>query len=120
MQKIIIVLTVLFSGFQTFSQEKVSGKIFYENNKPLQGATIYWKNSEIGTTTDENGNFSIPFSSEYSQLVISYVGFKTVELTVTSPKAITQLLEYDNTLDEVTLTKERNSLQKNYMTPANV
>lgn len=120
MQKIIIVLTVLISSFQTFSQEKVSGNIFYENNKPLQGATIYWKNSEIGTTSDENGSFSIPFSSEYSQLVISYVGFKTVELTVTSPKAITQLLEYDNTLDEVTLTKVRKSLQKNYMTPANV
>jgi outer membrane receptor for ferrienterochelin and colicin len=120
MQKIILVLTVLIAGFQSFSQENVTGKVFFDKNKPLQGATVYWKDSEIGTITDENGNFSIPFSSQHSILVISYVGLKTVELQITAPKSINQQMEFDNSLDEVTLTKVRNSLQKNYMTPANV
>ncbi len=120
MQKIIIVFIFLLTTIYSFSQEKISGKITYENNLPLPGVNIYWENTEIGTVTDEKGNFSIPYSSGNTVLVISYVGFKTEKVTVSKPKFVTKNLEFDTTLDEVTLTKVRKSLQKNYLTPANV
>ncbi len=120
MQKqVIISLSLLFS-MVLFSQEKVTGKITFDNNQPLPGANIYWQNTQIGTVSDEKGDFSIPFSAENTVLVISYVGFKTVTVKVTEPKSITQTLEFDTALDEVTLTKVKKSLQRNYLTPANV
>ena len=115
----IISLFLLFSAL-LFSQENVTGKITFDNNQPLPGANIYWRNTQIGAVSDDKGNFSIPFTAENTVLVISYVGFKTVTLTITEPKSITQNLEFDNTLDEVTLTKVRKSLQKNYLAAANV
>ena len=110
---------LLFSGL-LFSQENVSGKIIYDNNQPLPGANIYWENTEIGTTSDDQGKFTIPFSTNHTVLVISYVGFKTVVLTVSSPKKITQKMEYDTSLDEVTLTNVRKSLQKSYLVTSNM
>ena len=120
MKKQLLISVFLLFSTVLFSQEKVTGRITFDNNQPLPGANIYWDNTQIGTVTGDNGSFSIPFTAENSVLVISYVGFKTVTLTITEPKYITQNLEFDNTLDEVTLTKVRNSLQKNYITPANV
>ncbi len=120
MKKQVIGFVFLLISSLFFAQEKVTGKITYDTNQPLQGANIYWQNTQIGAVSDENGNFSIPFSVENTVIVISYVGFKTVNLTITEPKFITQNLEFDTTLDEVTLTKVRKSLQKNYLAPANV
>lgn len=118
-KQLIISLFLLFSTM-LFSQENVTGKITFDDNQPLPGANIYWQNTQIGAVSDDKGNFSIPFTAENTVLVISYVGFKTVNLTITEPKSITQNLEFDTTLDEVTLTKVRKSLQKNYMAAANV
>ncbi len=120
MQKQVIILLFLLFSIVLFSQEKVTGKITFDNNQPLPGANIYWQNTQIGTVSDEKGDFSIPFSAENTVLVISYVGFKTKTVTVTEPKSIIQNLEFDTALDEVTLTKVRKSLQRNYLTPANV
>lgn len=120
MQKqFLVYCCLLFSGL-LFSQENVSGKIIYDNNQPLPGANIYWENTEIGTTSDDQGKFTIPFSANHTVLVISYVGFKTVVLTVSSPKKITQKMEYDTSLDEVTLTNVRKSLQKSYLVTSNM
>ena len=120
MQKqFLVYCCLLFSGF-IFSQENVTGKIVYDNNQPLPGANVYWENTEIGTTSDDQGKFTIPFSTDHSILVISYVGFKTVKLTVPSAKKITQKMEYDTSLDEVTLTNVRKSLQKSYLVTSNM
>ncbi len=44
--------------FVLLSQEHLKGKILDENN-PLIGANVQWINTNIGTTSDSNGNFSI-------------------------------------------------------------
>ena len=35
--------------------------MFSENNNdiPIQGANVYWENSDIGTITNQNGGFNI-------------------------------------------------------------
>ena len=115
MQKQFIGYVFLLVSFISFSQEKVTGKIIYDNNQPLPGANIYWQNTEIGVISDEEGKFSIPFTGEHTVLVISYVGFKTVILTILKPKTITQKMEFDSSLGEVTVTNVRKSLQKTLM-----
>lgn len=114
------VLTVLFSVLSNAQTTHVTGNVYYEDNLPLEGANVYWQGTQTGVVTNEKGAFSIPFSTENQVLVIEYVGFQTKTITVTEPKKINVVLEFDNTLDEVTITKVRKSLQKNYLTAANV
>ena len=35
--------------------------MFSENNNdiPIEGANVYWENSDIGTITNQNGDFNI-------------------------------------------------------------
>ena len=50
-----------------FSQQKVSGSILeLQNNKEvsLPFANVFWLNSQVGTVTDIDGNFSIEFSAQ--------------------------------------------------------
>jgi hypothetical protein len=52
-------------------------------NSPLPGANVYFNNSTIGISTDENGQFSFrKISTENNELVVSYVGYKTLTSTV--------------------------------------
>lgn len=59
----------------------VTGKITDEDGQPLPGATVQQKGTTNGTVTDIDGSFSISVPQE-TLLVISFIGFKTVEVTV--------------------------------------
>jgi len=120
MQKHFFTAIFLLIFLSSFSQEKISGIVTYEKNQPLEGANIYWKGTKIGSVTNKDGEFTIPYSAQNKTLVISYVGFKTVEVEVNSKSYIKQDLEFDSTLDEITLTKVRSTLQKSYLSSANV
>ena len=108
----------------SFSQEKVEGMIMEanESNKHigLSGANIYWLNSQIGTMTNEEGLFSIPYSKDYNKLVISYIGFKSDTLVINGPKMIHHSLQPSNELEEVIVEKKRDALQKTYFSAQNV
>ena len=107
-----------------FSQETVRGIITETNQNdqqvPLFGANVYWANSTIGTTTDSIGKFSLPYKSNYTKLVISYVGFKTDTLDITSPVFIRHELKATNELNEVTVTSRKQTTAKSYLKAANV
>jgi hypothetical protein len=46
-----------------------------EGRNPLPGANIFWAGSSIGVISDEKGFFEIPFTGEFDELVVSYVGY---------------------------------------------
>ncbi|MFY0603075.1 MAG: carboxypeptidase-like regulatory domain-containing protein [Flavobacteriaceae bacterium] len=104
MKKSLLLLFFTFSIVLGYSQTKVSGKIFDEENKPIAYANILFKGSIEGTTTDENGKFYLESSKNWKTLVVSFIGYKTIELTLT--KRVTynikiNLKEEADTLDEV-------------------
>ena len=45
-------------GF-TFAQKTITGKVVDKNNIPLPGVNVILKGSNIGTSTDFDGNFSL-------------------------------------------------------------
>lgn len=49
------------------------------DNSPIAGATIQEKNGSSSTISDENGGFQLDVSSKATTLVISFVGFSTLE-----------------------------------------
>ncbi len=112
--------------YLVFSQEKnsVEGMIMEANsaNKHmgLPGANVYWMDSQIGTITNEEGLFSIPYSKEHNKLIISYVGFQSDTLTVSEPKMVHHSLKPSNELDEVIVEKKRDAVQKTFFSAQNI
>ena len=61
----------------------VTGTVFDANTKEtLVGANVKIKGTDVGTITDLDGNFSISVNSSKDVLVVSYMGYKTVEQAV--------------------------------------
>ncbi len=60
----------------------VEGKVTNENGEPVEGASISIKGTNRGTTTDANGNFTLQVPDGGGVLVISYVGYQTIEIPV--------------------------------------
>ncbi len=69
----------------------VSGIVRDTLGAVLGGVSIKVKNTENGTTTDVNGAFSLTGFPENSVLVISYVGYQTLEIPFRSFKSPSRL-----------------------------
>lgn len=81
---------------------EIKGVVKDVNGVPLAGANIIEKGTTNGTQADFDGNFILEVSSKESILVISYVGFKTVELPVNLDAVMEIVLEEDaSKLEEV-------------------
>lgn len=71
---------------------------------PLVGATVQWINTNVGTITDTEGHFQLPYQFNSPKLLISFVGYQTDTVTVTDPAvAVTVSLRSSRTLQEVTV-----------------
>ena len=83
-------------------QLAITGRVLDSKKEPLIGVTILLKGSANGTVTDIDGNFSIK-ASKGETLVVSYIGYKTQEILLSSNKATmtVELLEDSEMLDEV-------------------
>lgn len=122
MKKLLLIAFLL--PFITMGQEKVTGMIMEANANnqhiPLPGANVFWLDTTIGTVTDFEGKFEIPYKPEYSKLVISFVGFKTDTITVAEPKMVHHWLESNTALDEVTITSRKQATSRSYLQSENV
>ncbi|WP_405606955.1 SusC/RagA family TonB-linked outer membrane protein [Polaribacter sp. Asnod1-A03] len=94
-------LFLVCGSFTLLAQTSIKGKVLSLTDKmPLPGASVSEKGTANGTSTDFDGNFSLSMSNPSGILVISYVGFKTKEISVNGTEMIISL-EDDNMLDEV-------------------
>jgi outer membrane receptor for ferrienterochelin and colicins len=106
-------LMLLFCAFG-YAQNTLEIKIFSEQEKePLLGATIYIESLNKGATTNFNGIafFEDLPNGEYN-LQISYLGFETIEKSITVPSneaLIFFLKEDENALDEVIVQSSRST-----------
>ena len=120
-----LILLLNASCFFSIAQYKLKGTIFTKEASqviPLPGTSIYWLNSKVGTTTNEEGQFNLVFEKTSDKLVISFVGFKTDTILIQDQKNITHFLisSEAESLDEVTLIKRRQAIQKSYLEAQNI
>lgn len=104
-KKICLLLAAGSCSFYAFAQEKVvTGSVKDIQGEPLIGVSILVKDTRVGTVTDIDGNFKIPDVNPGQTLILSYVGYKTQEVTLrgdlNSPLSIV-LKEDAEILDEV-------------------
>ncbi|MGB5667733.1 MAG: DUF5686 family protein, partial [Maribacter sp.] len=83
MKKFLFPLFLLLS-LMVMSQTKVGGIVLDEAGEPIAFANVILKNSTEGAITDENGNFYMEAQETYDFLVVSFVGFETREIQLTS------------------------------------
>ena len=108
----------LLSGSFVFSQQRnVSGSVTDDQGVPLPGATVIVQETNSGTTTDFDGNYTI--SAEDGQtLIISYVGYTSQQITVSNSSSYDVALQLGNALDEVVVTSLGIKRQKRELTYA--
>jgi TonB-linked SusC/RagA family outer membrane protein len=80
LRTISFVLSLVLLGSAAWSQSKtVTGKVVDKAGNPVSKATILVKGTNVGTSTDETGNFSLTAPAGATTLVISSVGFESLE-----------------------------------------
>jgi len=97
----ILALLLAFVVQISFAQEKTISGTVTDGSGPLPGVTVHVKGTDKGTQTDFDGKFTI-LASTGEVLTISYMGMKSVDVTVGSSNTINIVMEEDsNVLDEV-------------------
>jgi TonB-dependent starch-binding outer membrane protein SusC len=81
----------------------VKGKVNDDKGAPLIGASVKLKGTPQGTSTDANGNFSLEIPDQGGVLVISYVGYSSIEVPVTSASSAVNvsLQQLDTKAEEI-------------------
>ena len=97
-----VLLVVFFSfSFIVSAQKKISGTVKDNTGAPMPGVSVLIKNTNNGTTTNTDGQFSISAPAN-STLVISFTGYETKEIPVGNQSKIDASLELkNNSLNEV-------------------
>ena len=100
------ILLLLATSINCYSQKNtLSGKVS-DNSGGLSYANIYIKNTKLGTSSSENGQYQIKnIPNGTYTVIISSIGYKTKSRKITfnkNDKTIRNfLLESDNSLDEI-------------------
>ena len=94
------VLSLLAVSFAYAQNITVKGTVTdAADNSPLIGAGVQVKGSTQGTTTDVDGNFEIN-CSQNATLVVSYVGYETLEIAVNGKAVVNVKLKADSEMLE--------------------
>ena len=114
MNKILVILS-LFFVIQMNAQ--ISGSIIDNKKEPVIGASVRLlvngKQSNIGTVTDFDGNWSMDIKSTPVVVEITSMGFQSQKVRIPSSlKVITRLTPDRNILKEVSVVQQRLSAQQ--------
>ena len=74
---------VLISSIAFAQTGQLAGKVYdAQKGHPLEGVSIYDRQSGKGTVTDEKGAYNLVLAAGLHNLRISYIGFKTIDTLV--------------------------------------
>lgn len=84
------------------AQSTVSGRVIdAESKEPLSSASVYCQNTTVGTTTNKQGEFSLTLKPGGYELIISYTGYQTRQVQISST---------DIRIADIEMAKEEKSL----------
>ena len=108
-----IVFSILCTNI--YAQNTIKGQVIDKTaNTAIPYATIYLPELETGTTTNNNGEFSLNLSKGTFKIVVSYVGYQTQSLTISIPREdelIIALSESVMEMEEVIISTPFHKLQ---------
>ncbi|RZS93665.1 TonB-dependent receptor [Aquimarina brevivitae] len=99
-------ITFILLSFVGFSQQIITGKVTDPSGQPIPYVNIIEKSSTTGTTTDEEGNYSIAVDKG-ATLVFSFIGFETQEILVNDQTEINVTLAEGEALSTIVVVGSR-------------
>ncbi|MCG2431971.1 carboxypeptidase-like regulatory domain-containing protein [Aequorivita xiaoshiensis] len=85
--KHLVSVIVMFITATAFSQSNLNGKVAdFLTFQPIESASVYIKNTTIGTISNSDGNFALKVPKEHlnDTLVISSIGYKSYNVVIES------------------------------------
>jgi hypothetical protein len=109
MHRWISLCLVLLASLQSFTQSKeylITGKVIDQStSQPLRGASVFCQNTTMGTITNAEGEFRMIVPNGGYDLVVSYTGFETQSMRISSDNANQplnmELKKQDKTMEQV-------------------
>ena len=104
---LILLLLAVFS-LTANSQTKVNGKVTGPDSRPVFGATVSVKSTNVATSTAQDGTFSLTLPTGKTILVVSYIGYEVDEINTSNMPNLTnieiKMRLQTNSLNEVVVT----------------
>src|SRR5690554_7210209 len=98
------------------AQTKISGLIKDTSGESVAFANVIFKDSRIGTISDENGRFYLETDQTYKAVVFSFIGYTTKEVELVSRTTYNMVVvmeESESALDEVMIYTGKTSKKDN-------
>ncbi len=119
LMKTMLMMLVLAAPIVLFAQFTVSGSVTDGSNSPLSGVTVKLRNSNKGTSTDNDGKFTIAVPGTKGVLEFSYVDFlpQTLSVDAGSSNVTVKLTAGNSNLGEVIVVGSRSLPRSSATTP---
>ena len=122
MKVLTLCVFILFSISLVHSQDILNGFVSEKdengNDIPLVGVNVYWLGTNLGTTTDIDGKFSVLKNPESKFLIVSHIGYVSDTLEITTENFIRVSLKPDiKSVGDVNVVGERPALYLEYSNP---
>ena len=123
MKKIIFFICLFIKIIQINAQD-IKGKVLEIDNqnktKPLIGANVFWENTNIGTITDSQGQYTIPKTTKLpATLNVGYIGYSLKKKEIVNNEYIFYM-ESSIDLDEVDVKGKKQTTIFSTVKPLNV
>lgn len=93
------------NGSTTNSTKIAKGRVVgADGNQALPGVSVRVNNTSVATVTDANGNFSLQIPAGGNILTFSYIGYQTLEQSITAHQMNVRLQPDVQALNEVVVT----------------
>ena len=110
--KLLLTILLLLNSAFLFAQTKVNGRVTdAESQEPIGFATVVFKGTAIGTTTDFNGYYELVTNELVDTLIVQFVGYKSRAKAIihNTGQTINFQLEPDNVmLNEIAVLPGKN------------
>ena len=100
-----VIVVKLSNSLNTDLRAIVKGTVKDVNGETLPGVSVKIKGTNIGTTTEKDGNYTLNVTESNPVLVFTYIGFVTQEIPLNGRTSVNVVLNIANTaLNEVVVT----------------
>lgn len=120
LNQLLVWLWVIAAPITALAQQTISGTVVDAANNPLIGVSIQIQNTNIGTTTDANGRFSLTIPGRTGVLQVSSVGYQTqtFNLSDVTDGFTVSLRPDESNLQEVVVTGIASSVRRSNLANA--
>ncbi len=94
-RSLLAILILVISGSVQAQSQVITGKVSDELGNDLPGVNILVKGTNIGSTTDANGSFTLEVKDPSGTLIASFIGYLTQEVPLSNRTRVSITLQPD-------------------------